>query len=185
METAHAGSAGMRLTVAALAGAALAIALGTYGKVHDPTGESLFTLFFSSTINLKAWFATIAVSFGLFQVLSALRIYGRLSVPRTMPAWLPTAHRVSGTLAILFSLPVAFHCLWSLGFQDLDARRLVHSLAGCFFYGALFSKLIILRSRSLPGWALPLAGGTLFTVLVVVWLTSAFWFFTTFGFPSV
>jgi hypothetical protein len=32
--------------------------------------------------------------------------------------------------------------------------------------------------------ALPVAGGMLFTGLVVVWLTSALWFFREFGFPS-
>jgi uncharacterized protein DUF6529 len=38
------------------------------------------------------------------------------------------------------------------------------------------------RTRRLPRWALPLMGGALFTVLVVVWATSALWFFRTQGF---
>ncbi len=33
-------------------------------------------------------------------------------------------------------------------------------------------------------WALPVAGGTVFTVLVVIWLTSSFWFFTSIEFPG-
>jgi hypothetical protein len=43
----------------------------------------------------------------------------------------------------------------------------------------------VVRSRQTPSWAFPAAGGALFTALVVVWLTSAMWFFTSFGFPSV
>jgi hypothetical protein len=93
-------------------------------------------------------------------------------------------HRVSGTLAFLVSLPVVYHCLWALGFQDTDTRVLVHSLAGCFFYGAFTAKMLWLRVPSLPGLVLPVVGGTVFTALVVIWLTSALWFFDNFGFPS-
>ncbi|MGH3189810.1 MAG: DUF6529 family protein [Streptosporangiaceae bacterium] len=31
------------------------------------------------------------------------------------------------------------------------------------------------------GWALPLAGAVVFVVLVGLWFTSAYWFFSTFG----
>ncbi|MGH2358797.1 MAG: DUF6529 family protein, partial [Candidatus Limnocylindria bacterium] len=44
--------------------------------------------------------------------------------------------------------------------------------------------VLIVRSRGLPGWALPIAGGTVFTALVGVWLTSSFWFFTSVTFPG-
>ena len=33
----------------------------------------------------------------------------------------------------------------------------------------------------MPGWALPVVGGVLFTVLVLIWLTSSWWFFRTIG----
>ena len=68
-------------------------------------------------------------------------------------------HRISGRLAFIASLPVAYHCLWSLGFQDTDTRVLVHSLAGCAVYGAFAAKVLIVRSKRLPGVALPIAGG--------------------------
>jgi len=38
------------------------------------------------------------------------------------------------------------------------------------------------RGRAeIPGWALPMAGGVLFAILMVLWLTSAFWLFATHG----
>ena len=40
-----------------------------------------------------------------------------------------------------------------------------------------------LRLRGLPGWALPVLGGAVLTTLVLVWLTSALWFFTRSGIP--
>jgi Na+(H+)/acetate symporter ActP len=54
----------------------VAIVLGLYGRNHQPTGEAIFTLGFSGMINMKVWLATIAVPFALFQLASALRLYG-------------------------------------------------------------------------------------------------------------
>src|SRR3954451_23817936 len=134
MEAATAGRpASLKLLTAALAGAAVAVALGVYGHVDDPSQKLVFTLFFTSTISMKVWFATVAVAFALVQVGTAVWLYGKL--PWKPESWTGDAHRVSGRLAFLFSLPVAYHCLWSLGFQDTDARVLVHSLLGCAFYG--------------------------------------------------
>ena len=42
-----------------------------------------------------------------------------------------------------------------------------------------------MRSRGLPGWALPVAGGFMFSTLMAVWLTSALWFIDKQGFPSL
>jgi hypothetical protein len=175
------------LAVPALVGAAVAVALGVYANAHDPTGEALFTLFFSATLNMKAWLATVVLLLGGFQVLTAARLFGKIRVPARVPPWLGQVHRLSGTLAFLVSLPVAYHCLWSLGFEsDVDeTRRFVHSLAGCFFYGAFATKVLVVRSRGLPGWALPAAGGAVFTALVVLWVTSSLWFFDHVGFPEI
>lgn len=168
--------------VALLGGAAVAVFLGVYGRVHDPTGETVAVLFFSDQITMKAWFATAAVLSVIIQVLSALRLYGKIGSGRP-PSWLGDVHRLSGTVAFLFTLPVAYHCLWSIGFStDVGLNRVfVHSLAGCLFYGAMVSKVLVVRSKAMPGWALPAVGGAIFTGLVLAWLTSAFWFFDTQG----
>ena len=172
-----------KLLLPLLAGAAVAVLLGVYGGVHDPTLDAPYTLFFTATFNLKVWFATVAVFFALVQMLTALRIYGKINVPRTQPSWYGDFHRLSGALAFGFTLPVAYQCLWGLGFQSTDMagddsmRVLVHSIAGCFFYGAVVTKIFFVREKGLPGWALPLMGGAVFTALVVVWLTSALYVF--------
>ena len=174
-----------RLVVPALVGAAVALGLGVYGNVHDPTGESILGdgLFFSATLNMKAWLATAVVVLACVQVTTALWMFGKLPLAAT-PGWVPTVHRASGTLAFLVSLPVVYHCLWALGFQDTNTRVLVHSLAGCFFYGAFTAKMLWLKVPRLPGPLLPIVGGSVFTALVVIWLTSALWFFDNIGFPS-
>jgi hypothetical protein len=171
---------------AALAGGAVALALGTYGRVHAPTGGSIATFGFPAVLPMKAWFGTAAATLALVQLASALAMWGRLpGVRRTAPRWLAPVHRWSGTVAFVVSLPVAYHCLWALGFRDTDARVLVHSLAGCAFYGAFATKLLALRIEGLPRWALPVVGGLLVVLLTVLWLTSSLWFFTNIGFPGV
>jgi hypothetical protein len=175
--------ASTRLLLAAALGAAVAVGLGVYAHVHDPSQKLVFTLFFSSTIAMKVWLASVALAFGVVQVTSALWVYGKL--PWAPPAWASELHRVSGRLAFLISLPVAYHCLWSLGFQDTTTRVLVHSLLGCAFYGAFATKITIVRSRGLPAVALPIAGGLVFALLVALWLTSALWFIGQQGWPAL
>jgi Family of unknown function (DUF6529) len=144
----------------------------------------LVTTVFSSTIAMKAWFATAALALAGVQVLTAARIYGRLNVlPERGPA-IARAHRWSGRLAFVCTLPVFFHCVTILGFQTPDARVAIHSIVGTFLYGAFVAKVLIVRDHSLPNWALPTAGLTLASLLLALWLTSSLWYFTTvrFGF---
>jgi hypothetical protein len=179
---AQSGSGG-RLLLAGTLGALVALSLGIYGNVHEPASDLSITLGFKDTITMKVWLASASVLCALFQPFSALWMYGRLPL-REGPAWLGAAHRISGRLAFLLSLPVAYHCLYQLAFQDTTTRVLAHSLLGCAFYGAFAVKVVVVRSHSLPGIALPLAGGALFTILVATWLTSGLWFISNNGFPS-
>ena len=104
----------------------------------------------------------------------------QLSCPQTArsASAIGTIHRWSGRIAFLCTLPVAFHCIFILGFQTYDTRVLVHSILGTFFYGVFAVKVLVVRDHGLPGWVLPVAGSTLFTVLVLLWSTSSLWYFT-------
>src|SRR5688500_10441957 len=130
-------------------GAAVAVVLGVYGKVHDPALEPLVTLGFSGMLQMKGWLATLALLLVLVQLTSALWIWRRLPLGPP-PVWVTPAHRWSGTVAFVVSLPVAIHCLWSLGFVTSSPRVLVHGLAGCCFYGAYAAKMVGLRVSGLP-----------------------------------
>src|SRR4051794_37105663 len=108
-------AAGPLLLVGGL-GAAVALTLGIYANAHDPASDLTITLGFANTITMKVWLATAAVAFAVVQLLSALWMYGRLPVGAA-PDWLGSVHRISGRLAFLVSLPVAYHCLYQLAFQ--------------------------------------------------------------------
>jgi len=161
------------------AGAAVSVALGVYGKLHDPTGIAVSLAGFSSAQAAKAWLATGAALLAIVQLFSALGIYGKIKLGSG--AAVAGVHRWSGRLAFLLVVPVAVHCLYALGFQTYDARTIVHSVVGCIFFGAFAVKMLALPRKGLAGWVLPTIGGLVFTALIVLWLTSSYWFFVTIG----
>ena len=170
----------VKILVPITIGACVSIALGLFGRLHNPTGIAVNIAGFSSPQTVKVWLATGAAFFGLLQLTSALVMFGK--VPGVSPpSWIGAAHRWGGRIAFLLTVPVAVHCLYAFGFQTFDTRVLVHSLLGCVFFGAFTAKMLLLPKRGLPGWTLPVAGGLVFAVLIGLWLTSALWFFTNFG----
>jgi hypothetical protein len=161
-------------------GVLVAVALGVYGRLHEPALVSVNVAGFSSPGAVKSWLATAAFALALVQLGSALVMWGK--VPRVVaPSWIGGLHRWSGRLAVLVTVPVAVHCLYALGFDFSSPRALVHSLFGCFFYGIFVTKMLSLTRPNLPGWALPVIGGLTFSALTGLWLTAAVWFFTTKG----
>jgi uncharacterized protein DUF6529 len=168
------------LLIAVVLGVGISVGLGVYGRFHHPTGVAINLAGFSSGLSVKAWLASVAFALAVVQLLSALRMYGRLGRDATGQV-ASTVHRWSGRLAVLVSVPVAVQCLYALGFEGYSTRVLLHSLLGCFFYGAFAAKMVVLSRDGAPRWALPVLGGVVFTALTAIWLTSSLWFFGTSG----
>jgi hypothetical protein len=126
---------------------------------------------------MKAWLATGAITLGLFQVLSAARLFELFRGGPAGRFW-GRMHRMSGYLAILLTLPVAYHCIFLLGSETTSPRVAIHSILGSAFYGAFLVKVILVRSERFPGWALPVAGGLLFAILAGLWVTSSLYLFS-------
>lgn len=168
------------LLVPFLIGAAVAVVLGVYANVHAPTGIAVNVAGFSGPLEVKVWMTSAALLLALVQLGSALVMYGKIGWLGT-PSWTGAVHRWSGRVAFLLAIPVAVHCLYAIGFQTATPRTLVHSIVGTLFFGAFAVKMLGLRRDGLPGWALPVLGGVVFTLLVALWWTSSLWFFTTFG----
>lgn len=164
---------------ALLLGAGVAVALGVYGRVHHGSYDVLPSMGFSSAGTFKAWATTVILVLAVAQLVTALWLYGRLPGVHAVPGWLRNAHRATGTVAFVLSLPVAAFCLYGFGFapEPVKTRTLIHSVAGCAFYGAFAAKVVLVHSRRIPGWALPIAGALLLTSVVLLWWTGAVWFF--------
>jgi hypothetical protein len=171
-------------------GAVVALLVGVFGRVHDPTLSGTTTLGYPTVLAMKSVVSTVIAVLVVVQLITALWIYGRLGI--RAPSWLGIVHRTTGGTALVLVLFVAYHCLWSLGLEvgrlpdgeKVSTRTLVHGLLGCAVLGAVVVKIVAVRSRRAPGWFLPVAGGLLFTLLVLAILTSAAWYLATKGWPS-
>jgi hypothetical protein len=182
---------GMAIPLTAFAaGAVVALLVGVFGTLHDPSPNGLTTLGFDTVIGMKVVVSTLIGVLAVLQVIGALWIYGKLGI--RAPSWLGTAHRIGGTVALVLTVFVAYHCLWALGLESgtledgekVPTRTVVHGVLGCAVVGAIVVKVVAVRSRRAPGWFLPLAGGLLFALLVVVVLTSAGWYLGEKGWPT-
>jgi Family of unknown function (DUF6529) len=166
--------------------AAVTAVLVVVGRVHQPDySASFFGQVGIGALALKSWLATVALGLAAGQVLLALWLYGRLPFGPAPARWVGVAHRLTGIVLIAVTIPVAMHCLIAYGVRLSPLRVAVHSLAGCFLYGAYAAKVLLVRSRRLPGWVLPAAGGTLVTVVIVLWYTAALWYFHGFQLPHL
>jgi hypothetical protein len=180
----------MAAPLAALAlGAVVSLLVGVVGRLHDPTLEGTTTLGYETVIDMKTVAATGIAVLAVWQLVAALWMYGRL--PSKAPSWVRPAHRATGTLTLLLTVFVAYHCLWSLGLQTgtlpngdpVPTRTVVHAVLGCAVAGAVVVKLVAVRSRRAPRWFLPVAGGVLFGLLILAILTSAGWYVAQEGWP--
>lgn len=178
-----------RGNAASLAGIGLlavgvAAALLTAGRVVVPDyGFGLFGRVGLAAVALKSLLASIALAAAAVQVALALWLYRRLPRVGSPPRPVRLAHRITGFAVLGLTVPIAVHCLITYGVQLTSPRVAVHSLAGCFLYGAFAAKVMLVHNRRLPGWALPLAGGILAVLIGVLWYTSALWYYNSFQLP--
>ena len=171
-----------RLAGIGLLAIGVAAALYAAGRLNQPTYE--FSMFGADPIPVKALLATIALALAGVQVLLALWIYRKLPLAAIPPRPVPIVHRVTGYALMTLTVPVAVHCLIAYGVQLTSLRVAIHSIAGCFLYGAFAAKVLIVHSRRLPGWTLPVAGGALAIMIGALWYTSALWYYNGYQLPA-
>ena len=187
MRSSRMGGSAAALVWAAVAAAIVAGGLYGLGTQHTPDyTTSLFGQTGTETFELKSWLASGVLAFAAIQLGLALWMYGRLPGIGIAPPRVGAVHRAIGVLAILLTIPIAYHCAFAYGVETkLDTRVAVHSVAGCFLYGAFVAKIVLVHSprRRVPGWALPVVGGALVATVAVLWYTSALWYFNDFRLP--
>jgi hypothetical protein len=173
-----------RIALIGLLSAGVVVALYVAGRVH--TVNPAFSLLgrrFLAAVSLKAVLATVALGVAVVQVLLALWIYRKLPLAGRPPRAVRPAHRMLGFGLFALTIPIALHCLIAYGVQLTSARVAVHSLAGCFLYGAFVAKVLLVQTRRLPRWVLPAAGGMLAVTVAVLWYSSALWYYNGFQLP--
>lgn len=178
-----------RLTAIILGAAvpvAVTIAIWSVGRHHTPEYTTgLFGAHGAQAVDLKARLGSALWCLALIQLLLGLWMYGRLPGATTAPHRVRTGHRLVGLVAFLLSVPIAYHCVLTYGVETTNARVAVHSIGGCVLYGAFVAKVLVVRSRRLPGWMLPAAGGVLVCAIGLLWYTAALWALNGFDSPGL
>lgn len=156
--------------------------IGTQAAPHvTPAG---YERSLTDVVPLKSWLATALLALAAAQAGLALWIYGKLPRVDAAERRVVTIHRGVGVLAVALSIPIALHCVITYGAHtDLSARVAIHSIAGCFLYGAIVAKLLVIRLGRFPRWVLPVAGGAVVTLVAVLWYTAALWYFNGYSLP--
>src|SRR5216683_4331479 len=174
----------VRVAIIGLIGAAVALVLYIIGLLHTPNyAVGLFGATGLGVYRLKSALANVALGLAVVQVLLALWIYRKLPLAGRAPKPVGMSHRIIGAIALAVTLPVAIHCFMAYGVVLTDPRIMIHSIAGCVLYGAFVAKVLLVQSKKLPGWALPVAGGLLALVIALLWYTSALWYYNGFKVP--
>ncbi|MEV8088714.1 DUF6529 family protein [Streptomyces nigra] len=166
----------------------VAVGLGIWfvgrGVTPDPN-SSLFGARYDEAMELKARLGSALLGLALVQLLLAAWMYGLPPGAKRAPRAVPLAHRVTGLLAFLLSVPIAYQCLSAYGIELTSPRVAIHSVTGCVLYGAFAAKVVVVRSRRFPGWTLPLVGGLLFCAIALLWYTAALWQLNGFDAPGL
>jgi hypothetical protein len=183
---AHGKVPAWRLAGIGLLSAGVVAAIYVAGRVQtvDPA-FSLFGRRYAAAVSLKALLASVALGLAVVQVLLALWMYRKLPLAGSPPRPVRLSHRVLGFVLFALTVPIALHCLIAYGVQLTSLRVAVHSLAGCFFYGAFVAKVLLVQTRRLPGWVLPVAGGVLAVTVGVLWYSAALWFYNGYQLPHL
>ena len=175
-----------RIAVIGLLSAGVVVAIYIAGRVHMVNPAfSLFGTQYEAARSLKAVLATAALGVAAVQVLLALWMYRKLPLAGRPPRAVRPAHRLLGYGLFALTIPIALHCLIAYGVQLTSVRVAVHSLAGCFLYGAFVAKVLLVHTRRLPRWVLPVAGGMLAVTVAMLWYSSALWYYNGYQLPHL
>src|SRR3712207_9549651 len=98
------------LLVFVLIGSVVAVALGVYGREHEPAGYALNVVGFSGPLYVKTWLTTADADLAVVQLPTAGRMYDAAA-----SAGVRTVHRWPGRCSVLVNMPGGVTGLHPLG----------------------------------------------------------------------
>lgn len=129
---------------------------------------------------LKAVGATAVAVLAIFQTLTMYAAMGTIPRGQIKMKYLMRAHRYGGRIAILLAVAVAWFCIVDRGAAtDPFPRAAVHAFFGSTAFAALAVKFALLRWRPALAYdAAPWLGRYVAVAFIVIWITSAYAYFT-------
>ena len=128
---------------------------------------------------LKAAGSTVVGLLALLQLWSMETAMGHLPRAGLKMKVLMRTHRYTGRIALVLAAVVAYFCLTDVGVETNVLRGAIHGFFGSTAFVAIAIKLALLRFRPRLAYdAAPWLGRYAAFAFIVVWITSAYAFFT-------
>jgi hypothetical protein len=129
---------------------------------------------------LKAVGATVVAVLAIFQSLTMSAAMGTIPRGPVKMKYLMRAHRYGGRIAIALAVAVAWFCIVDRGAAtDPFPRAAIHAFFGSTAFGVLAVKFALLRWKPVLAYdAAPWLGRYAVVAFVVIWITSAYAYFT-------
>jgi hypothetical protein len=128
---------------------------------------------------LKAAGSTVVGLLALGQLWSMETAMGHLPRAGLKMRLLMRAHRLGGRLALVLAVVVAYFCLTDVGVETNVLRGAIHGFFGSTAFVAIAIKLALIRFRPTLAYdAAPWLGRYAAAAFIVVWITSAYAFYT-------
>jgi hypothetical protein len=128
---------------------------------------------------LKAAGSTVVGLLALLQLWSMETAMGHLPRAGLKMKVLMRTHRYSGRILLILAAVVAYFCLTDVGVETNVLRGAIHGFFGSTAFVAIAIKLALLRFRPRLAYdAAPWLGRYAAIAFIVVWITSAYAFYT-------
>jgi len=128
---------GTGVLAAGAMGAVVALALGLYGRAHEPQSDLAITLGFADTITMKVWLTTIAVLFALFQICAG-------ALPGLLSAMMPHVAPTPGQLGTVSGM-----CSQAVNIGNLVGPPAILAVYAAAGTAAAVAVLIVVLAASL------------------------------------
>lgn len=130
---------------------------------------------------VKVVLASVLVALAVYQVFLMAVGYGKVRLPSFKPKAASFGHRAVGDTILVLTLVVSWMCVGYFGISDgieharpgEEFRATVHVVSALALLAVLTFKVVVVRWWHSLGRFLPHFGLTVFTLFVIVWLSSA------------
>lgn len=130
---------------------------------------------------VKVVLASVLVALAVYQVFLMAIGYGKLRLPMLRSKAASFTHRTIGDTVLVLTLVVTWMCVGYFGISDgieharpgEEVRVAVHVASALALLGVLTLKVIVVRWWHALGRFLPHFGLTVFSLFVIVWVSSA------------
>lgn len=132
-------------------------------------------------LSIKSWSTTVVLVLAVatFSLMAVLRLL--LKLGRHIPPIVLAFHRFAGYTLVLLVLALAIYCLVALGIDMSVPRSAWHGVLGFALIVLLGLKIVVIRLQLRPWQVCLWLGGAITVVTILLFLSSAWWYFTSFS----